>query len=146
MKWRGGIETSELETQPEGLIPVWSNLFYPCPVKVMTQPEGQNWTPAQVSSSVRKGHQAVLLSAHHLHSQCIHQLCSRVTSPRMQLTECHFSFPQWTHTYVKTHPQRQEFTHEVEPHADAVTCRQNDAGQAQPDGALCFHYSDENAD
>lgn len=26
MKWRGGIETSELETQPEGLIPVFLSM------------------------------------------------------------------------------------------------------------------------
>ncbi len=51
-----------------------------------------------------------------------------------------------THTYANTHPQRQESAHKIDPHADAVTRRQNDAGQAQPDGASCFHYSDVDAD
>lgn len=43
-----------------------------------------------------------------------------------------------THTYANTQPQRQESTHKIDPHADTVTCRQNDAGQAQPDGAFVF--------
>lgn len=46
MKWRGGIETSELETQPEGLIPVWSNLFLSMPSESDDTARGTELNPS----------------------------------------------------------------------------------------------------